>query len=158
MGLFTKSNCNYNKALEHLKNAKYSYDNPIVYLSELHTASELLKEDVRKNRGTADAIVVLSNIYYSIYVWAKKNNYNAKLNGMKYLIYATALMHQWSLGWRGYNKNSDQAKTLIQMINDALIDQNSLLTSPSANKNFWVQCHEKYFSDALNMTTELEEK
>lgn len=158
MGLFTKSNCNYNKALEHLKIAKYSYDNPLAYLSELHAASELLKEDIRKNRGTADAIVVLANIYYSIYVWAKSNNFNAKLNGMIYLLYATALMHQWSLGWRGYNKNSEQAKTLIKMINDALIDQNSILTSPSANKNFWIQCHQKYFEIALIPSTKLEEK
>lgn len=148
MGLFSRSNCNYNEALDHYYKAKSSINNPVVYLSELQKAIEYLQEDIRKNRGTADALVVLANIYYAIFIW-NKEVYTNKLDGMKFLLCAVALMQHWRLGWRGYNKNTDQAHLVIKMLNQSLMTVYPNLTKPETSDLFWNQTHSQFYEDAL---------
>lgn len=150
MGLFSRSNCNYNKALDHYYKAKSSIDNYVGYLSELQKATEYLQEDIRKNRGTADALVVLSNIYYAIFRWDKEVNiYTNKVDGLKYLLCATALMQHWRLGWRGYNKNTNQGQLVIKMLNESLVTLYPNLIEPKKNSQFWDQTHSQFYEDAL---------
>lgn len=151
MGVFSKSNSNYNKALEHYYNAKTSIDNHIVFLSELQKAAEYLQEDIRKNRGTADALVVLSNIFYSVFRWDMEENfYPNDAYRAKYFFCAMALMHHWRLGWRGYNKNSNQGQLVIKMLNDSLDAMPHSLDTPEKVKDFWDHTHLLYYSDALS--------
>lgn len=150
MGLFSNANSNYNKALDHYDKAKSSSDNHIVFLSELQKAAEYLQKDIRDNRGTADALVVLSNIYYAVFLWNREVNiYSNAIDKTKYLIYAVALMQQWRLGWRGYNKNSSQGRIVIDMLNEAIFALFPNITTPEKNKQFWEEAHSQFYEDAL---------
>lgn len=150
MGIFSRSNCNYNKALDHYDKAKSSISNHAVFLSELQKATEYLQEDIRNNRGTADALVVLSNIYYAIFMRDKEIGiFKNQIDGLNYLLCATALMHHWRLGWRGYNKNSTQGQLVMKMLNESIIELYPNLTAPEKNNQFWDQTHSKFYKDAL---------
>lgn len=149
MGLFSPANQDYDKGLGHYQKAKSATPLSPVFWEELNLAIISLREAIRKNLAMADALVVLSNIYYAIYIWTSSSGNEPKINPLEYLELAAAVIQHWKSGWRGYNKNSAQGNRLYQMITGSLIEVFPMLTSPLEIDKFLSNLHDRYYEKAL---------
>lgn len=149
MGLFDIANSDYNKALDHYKRAKSSPPLSPKFIEELDIAASLLRNSINRNDGTADCLVVLSNIFFAIFSISINTYQDVITKPNEYLLLAAAIIQHWKQGWRGYNKNSRQGNQLYSMITSSILQNVPSQFLSNGIELFMDSVHERYFQEAL---------
>lgn len=119
MGMFSKADNEFNKALEFYKKAKSLTPGTASWFKELGEAVTVLQEGVRKYKGVSDDLILLSNIFYAVSMHDPDKFSN------EYLPLAAATIYKWKKG-RGYTKNRSNGELVYQMVSSELKRKYSL--------------------------------
>lgn len=149
MGLFDIANNDYNKALDHYQRAKSSPPLSPKFIEELDIAARLLRNSINRNDGTADCLVILSNIFFAIFSISSSTYQDVIPRPNEYLLLSAATIQHWKKGWRGYNKNSQQGNQLYSMITSSILQNVPPQLLSIGIEMFMDSVHERYFQEAL---------
>ena len=149
MGLFDIVKNDYNKALDHYQQAKSSPPLSTKFIEELDIAAGLLRNSINRNDGTADCLVVLSNIFFAVFSISVSTYQDVIAKPNEYLLLSAAIIQHWKKGWRGYNKNSQQGNQLYSMITTSVLQNVPPHLLSNGIEFFMDSIHDHYFQEAL---------